>query len=40
MEIAAIISFAVLVLSWMAMPAERPRTTEAVPTLQTAPAKA
>jgi hypothetical protein len=40
MEIAAIISFAVLVVSWMAMPAERPQTVEAAPALQSAPAKA
>ena len=40
MEIAAIISFLALVLSWMAMPASSQVAESVRPTLQTAPAKA
>jgi hypothetical protein len=39
-EIAALISFIALVLSWMAMPAEGSTKAEAAPTIQPAPVKA
>ena len=40
MEIAAVISFLALVLSWMALPAGAQVAEEVRPTLRTAPAKA
>ena len=40
MEIAAVISFLALVLSWMAMPASSQVAETVQPTLQAAPAKA